>query len=385
MRVHPGDGCLADRSRTVEVTQEGKPVKREQTIDEHRGDLEAVRQEEGQASRCKPQASERRYPQPDPPLLIGGSKHDQARNRAKHAGLDWLTMTVSEHGSRRWRAISEGREPGRPQDGFKRSEQRAFEGGTGWRKSEPIGESSRFGTQYESWEIAGPTADEVARSLVTRPWEEADGYATRIDVCWDFDVPEWVMPHAVIERWGKHITETGRSVHAAGEIQTGTRYIGSPKSTRLIRVYRTDLKRAGEGPTIRLELVLKAEWAESAWTCIASQGVAAGVRDLANTVLEMTGFNPQPGGNLTPRPVRPAQGVINSTVAMLRSYGPLLMMLIEEGVDVIGLAQERSERTSPASKSKMRTLREQLRKLDVSALEAAVRAGLGRCKTKIAM
>ncbi|MEM1209140.1 MAG: hypothetical protein AAGI54_07710 [Planctomycetota bacterium] len=109
------------------------------------------------------------------------------------------------------------------------------------------------------------------------------------------------------------------------------------------------------------------------------------MRDLANTVLEMTGFNPQPGGNLTPRPVRPAQGVINSTVAMLRSYGPLLMMLIEEGVDVIGLAQERSERTSPASKSKMRTLREQLRKLDVSALEAAVRAGLGRCKTKIAM
>jgi hypothetical protein len=248
----------------------------------------------------------------------------------------------------------------------------------------PAIESEAFEKDYESWEASGEGGGTLAGLLiepesfytdqgVRSGWTEAEGYATRLDACWDFPCSSNTMPRDVAEPWRSWVEARGSGFTVKGPDKSWDRsasvYIGSRESDRMIRVYRWDLKHTKEyGPVIRVELETKGAYAKEAWRTIYGNGINDGVRALANWVGQMIGVNPQPGGVLPRMPIRADQSIVKSAIALLNSYGPLMTLLDSEGFDVIGMSRLRSQSVSAASACKMRKLRVQLQELGVDSL-----------------
>ena len=186
-----------------------------------------------------------------------GKKGVSVENR----GIDYLTLTAGPRGASALMLQTKDDEPGIAVRGFKKTEQRLCLGGVCWRRWEPVTPSNAHGLNYESWEWSSTVAGVMARELIgvdeLRP--------TRVDIAFDFIVPESMKADYLIKRCKKWIEGRALTIGISGTDGVNTRYVGSAKSSRRIRIYRWDLRHDDlfdDRAIMRVELVLREEHAE---------------------------------------------------------------------------------------------------------------------------
>lgn len=208
-------------------------------------------------------------------------------------GVDWLSVTTGPEASAGLEGWTIFGEEGRPQRGFLGSEERVCLGGRCWRKMGPRQPSKRWGREYESWEWSGSaTAWAASRWLRGRE----DVKPTRVDVAFDFEVPDGLRAEVVAAAIAPHLAARGITPGIVGEGDDFTCYAGAKSSEIRVRIYRKDLKDSAWlidlGHTLRVEVVMKGETAEAWWqTWQRSEQQAYAVA--ADHVLRLTGLQMQ--------------------------------------------------------------------------------------------
>lgn len=284
----------------------------------------------------------------NPPLLTGGLKHC---GELLGVAVDALTVTVegadggAEAVAAKLLTATELDEPGRANRGFAKSEKRLCMGGHVWRKWEPHQPSRKFGSCYESWECESGAASWLAGWLRGR----GEVKPTRVDVAVDLVVPdayladdfvrEFVEPH--LANWS-----TGRKpkLGISGEGGVNTLYVGSAKSSLRVRTYRKDLQDACfaelVGPVLRVELVMREEWAERFWRAWEVDEDAA-KRAAAGQILRLTGFDALIGVEDLPELETPEESSEAQQLALwIEQNGGRLLAWSDAGIDVVGLCRE---------------------------------------------
>jgi hypothetical protein len=239
------------------------------------------------------------------------------------------------------RAESLHHEDGYGRPGFARSEQRKTLGGIAWRRMDPHQASDQWGKAYESWEFSGNAAwwpTQFLRSRERRP--------TRIDVAWDFSVDAGYTAdtfHDAVEPW---CTSKGITTGISGHAGVNTRYIGSRKSDRMVRVYRKDLQDSilAEilGPTLRVELVLKGDHAAAFWQVWKDATSDDAAWPAAAAVLHhMTGLAISPG-EVPQLEVPECKDESQRLLAFVEQHGPTLVAFVDAGVPLLDLCRDHS-------------------------------------------
>lgn len=291
-------------------------------------------------------------------------------------GVDWLTCSFASQVAAELVTLSELAEEGSKRPGFARSERRTMMGGEGWRRWEPHQASRRWASDYESWEWSGPSAGWPASWLRGR-----DAKPSRVDVAFDFEVPADVLSDTVADRfesWASRHFTTG----IAGQSGVNTRYVGAVSSARRLRVYRKDLRDVGWaaqfGPILRVELVLKEEFAEDWWAawCLSEEGA---LRGAAHHVFELTGFEVLADSQAVPALRRPSGSweLADKLFWMFRQYGAILDAAFESGVDLVSIAAERQRGAGRMSTWRRSELAKSIDAVGPEAVESALRTMLG--------
>jgi hypothetical protein len=255
-------------------------------------------------------------------------------------GVDFLTVTVGTDGAAGLMAISEFHEQGKPQAGFGRSEERLSVGGKCWRRWEPHQESREWGKAYECWEWSSGDARWPSQQIRgiegVRP--------SRVDVAFDFAVDESLMSDAIIERCRDVLVFKGISDGISGQAGVNTRYVGSQRSERRIRIYRRDLKDGAllldAGPIMRVELILRDDMAR-AWWQVWRADQARGFAAAAAHIVDMTGHRVMDADEPVPPPLVDASAEAEAAQMLfefVKQNASVLGVVERLGVDLFGLA-----------------------------------------------
>lgn len=290
-------------------------------------------------------------------------------------GFDWLTVTVPDSMSARMQAATEFGEEGFGRPGFGSSEQRLMFGGKCWRRFDPRGESRDFGLQYESWEFSGSVAHTAAVHLVP----DGPCRATRVDWRVDLEVDKAVMSDDVVEAMREHTTDHRITTGVSGHAGVNTRYVGSRKSDRMVRVYRKDLQDQSliyEGRSVmRIELVLRHDLAADAFALYRSDE-RAGAAAFREHMRQLTGLRLGELGELPP----PAPRLVDDEVAsqyfkFMQMHGDQIEVFRRLGLDVSEDARERWNIGKPSRvrESRLRRRMEDAASVDAEAVRTTVR------------
>ncbi len=303
-------------------------------------------------------------------MLTGGLIHgSQSRGEAIGRSVDWLTGTVPVHVGQVLTAQSEVYEPGFARHGFRLSEQRAVLGGVAWRRWDPTQASEQWGTAYESWEFPSDSARWGASFLRGR-----DCRPSRVDVAWDYQVPESFTPDDLVQLIAPHVADRGLTLGISGQDGRNTRYVGSASSKRRIRVYRKDWQQPMWlfGPTLRVELVMRHEQAQ-AWWRVWDRDEDAGYAAAAGHVLDMAGVEVQQAGPVPE--LEPVEGAdeAGELFQFLEQHGPRLLAWHEAKVPLLKLARLRVRQASRMTQYRMNRLQKRVERVGASVVTALVR------------
>jgi hypothetical protein len=245
---------------------------------------------------------------------------------------------------------------GHPTDGFRCTELYEVEGGRAWRRYQPRQEMKLHGHEYESWVYNGPHATPAARKLRgvegSRP--------SRIDIAHDFACSPDDRPEDIIEETRRHFTKKGMKDGISGHGGVNTCYIGSTSSLRRIRIYRKDLQDEAyakmHGPTLRIELELKAEHAHAAWAACQHQPLDKLYEIAAAHLEQITGIQAFPNTDGVPEIVpvmaaKPGQQV----ATFLKQHAGMLKALREVGICLDRLVDVQVDQMSPAALKRLDT------------------------------
>lgn len=254
--------------------------------------------------------------------------------------MDFLTVSMGEEDAAFMRSRSRLVEPGAGRPGFARSELRDVMGGQAWRRWEPRQPSKLWGLEYESWEASGSSAWGVAFDLRGRKVRPS-----RVDVAWDFEAFDDLTADQVAESIAAECERRGFGLGISGENGVNTRYIGSRKSERRIRIYRRDLKDPAlafaQGPILRVELVLRRDLAEAWWPVFCDDLDGAWAAAAAH-VYEMTGRAVQPEIGQIPELQRVDEAVDAAQMVLqfVQQHASMIGAIQDAGVDLFTLAGE---------------------------------------------
>jgi hypothetical protein len=203
-------------------------------------------------------------------LVKGENGHFRHFEPGKARGIDALTITMGLEADRFLGGLTEHLQPGGAQKGFRATEERMCMGGTYWRKSEPqtaskLAWAGAEGRGYVTCEFKGQPSTWAARTLRG----QADVRPSRVDVAWDFNVPDDVRAETIAKLWMPHLEKRRIKSGISGEGDVFTHYAGAAASDIRVRCYRRDLKDPWLefylGCCLRLELVLRDQHARRFW------------------------------------------------------------------------------------------------------------------------
>lgn len=351
-------------------------------MEQHQGTREACRAE---APAPSPRADATRQRQdegegtgPTPPLLIGGviyPKTERIEDRAQtNTGIDWLTVTMPPRVSLHLQELTRFDEPGRPTQGFSRSEKRHAIGGWCFRKMDPYAESKRWGLLYENWEFPGGSSSYYANELLGQPVK-----VPRIDLAFDYVVPSHFMPKDLEPAFIEYVKSRGMEPRYAGPSSSYTVYLGSSSSERMIRIYRRDLKNGAlfedDLHILRVELQLKGDMAQAYW----DHAAANGEHDFsvaAQHIRDMTGLLPIKQGEVDlPKLVQPIddQDGIQAVFQFIKQNHGMIVACRQAGIDINHLAEAALERPTPVQKSRLARRVQLLKSMEAFDIEMAVK------------
>lgn len=221
--------------------------------------------------------------------------------------------------------------------GFRDGEWLEGLGGRLQRMSSPFQESSRHGLSYALWVFRDGTQYTYPQLLRGR------GQATRVDVAFDFKVPAEVSALSFVNGTEVLRKSCYREPSLVGKPSECTAYLGSPKATRRVRIYRKDLEGKGRAlrlaPTLRIEAQLRGEAAESFWDSYGMHD-EGGFTMAAGVIEDICGVVVQQERERWSAPVKPVRAdAVFALGCMLRMYGGLMADLSSFGVDVVSLAK----------------------------------------------
>jgi len=283
-----------------------------------------------------------------PPLLIGGvlqhlpNRDQQVTEQITltGAGYDWLSLTIPNQTVPVMMEMTGSHEVGGMTKGFKQSEQRMCMGGYCWRKFNPYTPSKRWGLGYESWEFAGVTAIDPIKKfmgLECRP--------SRVDIAFDFSVPDEVMPSIVESLVAERCKETGTTISHHGPNDSYSIYIGAHDSEKIINVYRWDLKHDPmhqcSGPRLRVELRLRGLHAESWWNdCVKNHH--DGIRTAAAICADIMGYRVVEDTGELPEIIRrsPIDDAAQMVFQFIKQNHSMLDACSQIGIDLGKLARQ---------------------------------------------
>jgi len=268
------------------------------------------------------------------------------------AGCDWASVSVSGDGIK---ALMEYSLPSANGDcqsywkGYREHETRCLKYcGVCDRHKSPYQKSREHGFMYELWNWRGEQALRIGCGLNDVPeLKRSDIRCTRLDMKFDFQFWEdaSVRPMDIRDGW-KAVwqDEKGLKGEISGEDGTPehTAYIGGKASGRRIRIYRKDIKDpqhypGAGGSIIRIELVLKDEWAQKALYCLMDDR-EAGVRMCAGHIQEMTGWSPLPAAGEIPLAEPKEKSDMGRRIAaVVKQYGLVLAACERNGIDLSSL------------------------------------------------
>jgi hypothetical protein len=205
--------------------------------------------------------------------------------------------------------------------------------------------SKAFGEDYESWEWSGSSAHRPAVDL-----RSEDVRPSRVDIAFDFSVPDSLTPDHVAELMKPIASQRGIVDGVAGQGGRNTRYFGAVTSDRRTRIYRKDWQdesvKLDHGPTLRVELVLKGKTARAWWKVWATD-VEEGYRVAAGHVLKMGGLEVYESSPLPPLEVKEESEEFVKLRTLLEQYGSVLAAYDEAGIPIMKLARiAQAERTT---------------------------------------
>ena len=285
-----------------------------------------------------------------PPLLTGGARVEPLQELVGGA-VDFLTASVSGV-TRDYLMVESGEtvEPGFGRPGFAKSERRMWFAKPCWRRWDPHQARRDWGKSYESWEWDGVGADHAARMLAGRERVAP----SRVDVRFDYACQGDFKPDDLVELMRPVADRKGLADERVSKDGIATRYVGSRKGLKFIRVYRKDLQSEvfafHRGPLMRVELELRKEEAV-AWWKPWSESPEAGLASAARIIHELTGFRPFEKVGDLPKPeadhdLDEAQQLFE----FVKQYGSRMTEWIDEGVDVERLCRRAVEGASDEAK-----------------------------------
>ena len=307
----------------------------------------------------------------DPPLLKGGWR--MCPTLLSSVSLDWLTVTMPALTAELLVESSDLEEVGGARPGFASSEKRRLLNFECWRRFDPWREHAKWGTDYESWEWSGEKASNTERWLRGKEMK-----ATRVDIAFDFDVPERVTPENFMEGCERACKSRGLVLGVAGADGVNTRYIGSSRSDRRIRIYRKDLQqlvwKTVTGPTLRVELILKGDPAARFWEVwdedrdLAKRLASRHVRDMCGEQLL--------DDDLVEIPQRERVAGMDEAEGLftfVRQMGPKIAGYTKAGIDLVGLCEMRLLDLNRRSRSRHAKQVEGMKREGGPAIEKLVR------------
>lgn len=306
-------------------------------------------------------------PESDPPFLIGGlsrlisqtGTEQVAQNpniTLSGVGYDALTLTVPTETAE---VLLHHTEPVQEDPvsvrGFRTAQKHLCMGGECWRRWEPTSSSPVYGTEYESWEFKGtPTFDAVSRMIHHR------GRPSRIDIAFDYCVPEDMYPRDCEKLITEHADLAGYGISYSGPRDTHTVYVGSRQSERMLRIYRRDIKNpllAHEGiHLLRFELELKKKMAHAFWAHMREVGIDEAHKAAAAHVATMIGYSPLPEISEVPPLVRTQEDTeaVQMLLQFVKQNAIMLQACDIAGIDVADLAKCKNESSNHPRKIKER-------------------------------
>jgi len=199
---------------------------------------------------------------------------------------------------------------------------------------------------------------------------------TRYDVAFDFHCDVGLDPVELVQGWG-WLPGNGwklDGIQAApkgdGRPISWTWYLGSMSSPRRVRIYRKDIESGFGSPRVRVEMVLREQYAQEALTrdlegrkvhVRESRCSLSVIRFAAGVLLDITGFRVADDvDEIRVRKSRERSDMSKLLAVMAEQYTKPLVYALEKGLDLSGLVNE-------VVQAKGRTSRYELRK----CLEAA--------------
>lgn len=270
------------------------------------------------------------------------------------ASLDWISLQVGTLGS-----LSLGRTfPASPevphgrQTGFDGMELRQADGGLVKRAFHPIGRTAvgRYGQSLESWDFEGAIAalnQSKVRGALSGLGENSSK-ASRLDMCFDSECEEALTPRQFLESNGvmEHAEAAKFAPRMTGEIKAcHTMYVGSSSSgsAKFVRVYRKDWqpKSGVVVPTMRVEVVFRADEAERAWPVFLARGVDGVRQQFCGALAYMTGIQFDPDAvDWVPMQRKPVGPIAARGAHAIRQVASLFVAWQSQGIDPMQLCRD---------------------------------------------
>jgi len=292
--------------------------------------------------------------------------------RAVSRNVDALTISLSTAKGCELRTQCRTVFPFGGGEGFREGERLECLGGEVSRKFGRVGKPSRrFGLDFESWSWQGGHSDLYARQLI------GQGDVSRVDVAWDFEVPDWLTAEMVSHAIAAHLRENGITAGASTEGEHGTYYAGARGSPVRVRIYRKDIQSPALGfmlgPVMRIEVSMLKGYAKrfaAAWVTDPEQGFAGA----ALKVRELTGLVVQEGLCELPQLVKPeAADIGEAYFEFMKQNGTRLAAFHDAGLDVLGDAKLFESLSSRNTQYRGRLRRDRLRSAGAQAIAAVFR------------
>jgi len=295
-----------------------------------------------------------------PPCLTGGVLH--WGDRLKNAGCDWITLSCSStyaSGLLKSSGEIDEREASKGATGFNAYLKVPVMGGMAGRSWLPRERSNAWGLDYERWEYSSNGALAAAEQIRTAGLS-VDRKGKRFDMAFDFTVSEDMAAGELWDTlqpiWDHQNGLTG-GPHGDGDRRAWTWYIGGKTADRRIRIYRKDLEQGNcwaEGPTMRVELVLKRELAEPVLD-IWLEDKQKAVRVCAAHVESMCGLRcVEDLGEIPEREVQEKSMFGERLGVMVKQWGNALAVAAELGIDLGDLVKVKQARLSRMGRSRYR-------------------------------